>query len=60
VASYHYFNQSYFVTMVIISICTLLVYRYSFKTQDDYFFGGLTDGLMILALILQVGLSHFI
>jgi 4-hydroxybenzoate polyprenyltransferase len=60
VAGYHYFNQAYFVTMVIISICTLLVYRYSFKTLDDYFFGGLTDGLMILALLLQVGLSHFI
>jgi 4-hydroxybenzoate polyprenyltransferase len=59
-AGYHYFNQAYFVTMVIISICSLLVYRYSFKTQDDYFFGGLTDGLMILALILKVGLSHFI
>jgi 4-hydroxybenzoate polyprenyltransferase len=60
VAAYHYFNIAYFITMVIISICTLFIYRHSSKTQDTYFFGGLTDGLMILALLLQVGLSHFI
>jgi len=59
-ASYHYFNEAYFVAMSITSICTLLVYRHSSKTQDDFFFGGLVDGLMILALLLFVGLNHFI
>jgi 4-hydroxybenzoate polyprenyltransferase len=60
IASYHYFNEAYFVTMVIISLCTLLVYRYSFRTQNDYFFGGLIDGLMILALLVYVGVSQFL
>ena len=60
VAAYHYFNDAYFITMVIISICILFIYRHSSKTQDTYFFGGLTDGLMILALLLHIGLNHFI
>ena len=60
IASYHYFNEAYFVAMVVISICTWLVYRYSFRTQDDYFFGGLIDGLMILALLLYLGISQIL
>jgi len=56
--SFHYGNEAYFVTMVIICILTILVYRQSYSTQDDYFFGGLTDGLMILALLLHIGLSY--
>ncbi len=60
IVSYHYFNAAYFMAMLVISICALMIFRYSSTTQDDYFFGGLTDGMMILALLLQVGFSYFI
>lgn len=33
-------------------VIVFLVFRGSFRQQSDYYFGGLTDGLMILALLL--------
>jgi 1,4-dihydroxy-2-naphthoate octaprenyltransferase len=52
VPSFHYFNPSYAIAMSLTSLLTIPVIRLSYATEDDYYFGGLTDGLMILALML--------
>ncbi len=50
--SFQYFNIPYFASMTILCLLTWWIVRKSWDTGDDYFFGGLTDGLMIFALLL--------
>ncbi len=50
VISFHYLNPAYMMTMLFISLLTLPMIKLSYKIEDDFFFSGLVDGLMILAL----------
>lgn len=50
ISSFHYFNPSYGIAMALTSISVLPMINYSYLTSDDYFFGGLVDGTMIIAL----------
>jgi 1,4-dihydroxy-2-naphthoate octaprenyltransferase len=59
-ASFHFLNPSYSLAMIIVSVTTLPIIRYSYRIQNDYFFSGLTDGLMILALWVYAGINVFL
>lgn len=56
IPAYYYGNYAYFITMSVISVITFFIIQYSHKTREEYFFGGLTDGLMIIALLCYQGL----
>ncbi len=60
IAAWHYSNPAFFLTITFISILTYAINQYSPKTQDDYFFGGLTDGLMIIALLSYLVIHHLV
>jgi len=47
----HYHDPAYGISMSLISILTIWILKKSQYVTDDYFFSGLTDGLMILALM---------
>jgi 4-hydroxybenzoate polyprenyltransferase len=57
ITGFHYYNIPYAVTAFFIAIFTLVIIHISHRQRDDYFFGGLTDGLMIIALLLYTTLS---
>lgn len=57
---FHYYNVPYSLTSVFIVICTLLINHVSYRETDDYFFGGLTDGLMIIALLIYTSLNFWL
>lgn len=50
ISSFHYFNQPYVIAMALTSLSVLPMINFSYVTSDDYFFGGLVDGTMIIAL----------
>ena len=50
ISSFHYFNQPYVIAMGLTSLSVLPMINFSYVTSDDYFFGGLVDGTMIIAL----------
>lgn len=58
--SFHYLNPSYVLSMSGIAILSYLIVRISPRMKDDYFFGGVTDGLMILALSLFCVFDSFL
>lgn len=58
--SFHYLNPAYCVAMTCSSFAVIPMIRYSYATQDDYFFGGLTDGVMIIALYLFMLVNQFV
>ena len=49
--SFHFFDPDYVISMLVVCVMTIWVLQKSNKIADDYFFSGLTDGLMILALV---------
>ncbi len=59
-SSFHYLNPAYTLTMLIVSLITLPLIKVSYKVHDDYYFSGLIDGLMILALLFFTGIHLFI
>ncbi|MDZ4747690.1 MAG: UbiA family prenyltransferase [Saprospiraceae bacterium] len=50
ISSFHYFNPPYVIAMALTSLSVLPMINYSYLTADDYFFGGLVDGTMIIAV----------
>jgi 4-hydroxybenzoate polyprenyltransferase len=48
----HYHDWLYGISMMIVSFITMWILKNSKSNHDDYFFSGLTDGLMIFALVL--------
>ena len=57
---FHYLNVSYILAIIIVVMITLWILKKSKTVTDDYFFSGLTDGLMIIAVVFYWGLSNFI
>ena len=55
VISFHYINLPYVIAMTLTSIVVLPIVKYSYYIEDDYYFGGLIDGLMIFALLMYAG-----
>lgn len=49
--SFHFFDPDYGISMLMICLMTVWVLQKSKAVSDDYFFSGLTDGLMILAVV---------
>ena len=60
VVSFQYLNPSYALTMIIIVAITLPLIPVSYHIDDDYYFSGLLDGLMILAPVLFTVLHQII
>lgn len=55
IGSFHYINPPYCISMTMTCIVVLPLINYSYSIEDDYYFGGLLDGLMIIALLLYAG-----
>ena len=49
--AFHFFNFPYLFSMMVVCALTVWILKKSQHVHDDYFFGGLTDGLMIIALM---------
>ncbi len=60
ISSYHYHDPAYGLSMVLISILAIWILKKSQHISDDYFFSGLADGTMILALVVYCFLGNFI
>jgi 1,4-dihydroxy-2-naphthoate octaprenyltransferase len=60
ISSIHYFNPAYGIAMTLTSLLVIPVIRNSYAIEDDYFFGGLVDGLMILALCLFLAVNLYV
>lgn len=58
--SFHYFDPPYWLAWTCVSLLTIWVLNESKRTDDDYFFSGLTDGLMIMAAVLYTFFSYII
>ncbi len=50
--SFQYLNPAYLISMTVVSLLTIPLIKLSYRISDDYFFSGLVDGLMILALFI--------
>ena len=50
IASFHYFNPAYGLAMSLACIVMIPLTKISYKIDDDFYFVGLIDGLMILVL----------
>lgn len=55
--AFHYLNPAYAIAMVLTVIITMQILKKSVEMTDDYYFSGLTDGLMIIALLIYSGIS---
>lgn len=51
-SSFHYFNLPYGLSMTLVTWSILPLIRLSYRMEDDLFFAGLLDGLMIVVLML--------
>ncbi len=49
--SLHYINEAYVLTMILMCIFTVWILHKSAVIKDDYFFSGITDGSMILTVV---------
>jgi 1,4-dihydroxy-2-naphthoate octaprenyltransferase len=59
-ASVHYFNPAYGIAMSLTCIAVIPLIRLSYTIEDDFFFGGVIDGLMIAVLWLFTGINIFV
>ncbi|MGB4848584.1 MAG: hypothetical protein WBP41_11735 [Saprospiraceae bacterium] len=50
VSSFHYHDPAYGISMSLVSVLSIWILKKSPHITDDYFFSGLTDGTMVLAL----------
>lgn len=57
--SFQYLNPAYFIAMLVVGLITLPIIKKSYAISDDYFFSGLTDGLMIIALYIFTVTNSF-
>ena len=55
IISFHYINPPYIIAMTMTCIVLLPMVKYSYSIEDDYYFGGLLDGLMIFAILVFTG-----
>jgi len=60
VIAFHYINPPYLLSMAITSLIVLPMLKYSYTIDDDYYFGGLIDGLMIVVLLLYAGINFIL
>ena len=60
VISFHFINPPYTIAMTLTSLIVVPLLKYSYAIEDDYYFGGLIDGLMIFALVLYTGANFFL
>lgn len=60
VSTFHYINPSYMISMTMTSVMTLFLLRPSYSISDDYYFSGLIDGLMIVALLMYHVVNVFV
>jgi len=58
--SFHYRDAAYGISMSLISVFTIWILKKSQKVTDDYFFSGLTDGTMILVLVMYCLIGNFV
>lgn len=58
--SFHFFNPAYGFAMAATCFLTIWIMNKSGSVKDDYFFSGLTDGTMILALFFYSVFVNFI
>lgn len=56
VLALHVSSPAYFISMLIVCLFTTWIIKESYAVKDDYFFSGLTDGTMILAIVIY----HFL
>lgn len=59
-AAFQYFNLAYVIAMSLTSLLVIPLIHFSYAIEDDYFFGGLMDGLMIAVLWVFIIVNHFI
>jgi 4-hydroxybenzoate polyprenyltransferase len=57
ILSFHYINPPYILAMTMSCIILLPMIKYSYSIEDDFYFGGLLDGLMIFALLMYAGMN---
>ncbi|MEP6795575.1 MAG: hypothetical protein ABJB16_14700 [Saprospiraceae bacterium] len=60
VSSFHYHDPAYGISMGIVSVLSIWILKKSPHMSDDYFFSGLTDGTMIIALAMYCLAGNFI
>ena len=60
VISFHYINPPYVIAMTLTSLVVLPIIKYSYSIEDDFYFGGLIDGLMIFAVLIYAGVNFFL
>jgi 4-hydroxybenzoate polyprenyltransferase len=60
VISFHYINPPYVIAMILSCIVLVPMIQYSYTIEDDFYFGGLIDGLMIFALVMYAGVNVFL
>jgi 4-hydroxybenzoate polyprenyltransferase len=60
ISAFHYFNPAYTIAMSLTCLLVIPMIKYSYSTGDEYFFSGLVDGTMIIALWLFTGIHIFI
>lgn len=59
-AAFQYFNLAYVIAMSLTSLLVIPLIHFSYAIEDDYFFGGLMDGLMIAVLWVFIIVNHFV
>ncbi len=59
-SAFHFMNPAYFISTFIVIMITMWILKKSQYVTDDYFFSGLTDGLMILSLVFYWVISVFL
>jgi 4-hydroxybenzoate polyprenyltransferase len=60
ITGFHYFNPAYVVAMSFTCALTIPLIYFSYGIEDDYYFGGIIDGLMILVLWVFAGVNIFL
>ena len=59
IGSFHYFNPAYGMAISLSCLLMIPLIKLSYKTEDDYFFGGLLDGMLILSLWFFIVIHHW-
>jgi len=58
--SFHYRDAAYGIAMSLISVVTIWILKKSQHETDDYFFSGLTDGTMIMVLVMYCLIGNIV
>ncbi len=60
ISSFHFFNPAYVIAVSISCLILLPLIRFSYTTGDDYYFAGIVDGMMIIALWIFTGVNYVV